>query len=506
MLIPLRHSQMTARRWPVITFALIALNVIAFLLTNSALEEDSQKLSEAKVHILMLAAAHPEVTIQEPARDFVEKFKEAKPKVWKELQRPDRPIEDAFDARIRAFDFMSDIQVEMDTLAAQYAELQANSITQKYAFILAEHKPLTYLTSMFLHGGWMHLIGNMWFLWLAGFVLEDVWGRPLYAVFYLIAGFAATQFYLWTNPGSLTPTLGASGAVAALMGAFLVRYPKLKIEMAWILILGFRLRFFRFNMAAYWLLPLWLASEIFSGTLFGTSSGVAHWAHVGGFVAGAIFALMLKFTGVDAKMNKAIDAEVSWQAAPEIVQATELLDTNNVPEAIEVLETYLQEHPDSVDACVLLEQAFWRTGEVHAYHDTVVRSIELYLKTNDGAAALNAFDAFVQSNGDREQLSPATWLKLARAAEAGDRVEQALNEYKLLAQSYPEHKESLQAQLAAAKLCLKKLAQPQSALQFFEAASASPVPHLDWQSVIDAGIKECRAAVAAPVAALAAKA
>jgi membrane associated rhomboid family serine protease len=495
MLIPLRHSQMTARRWPVITFALIALNVIIFLLTNSALEEDSQKLAEAKVHILMLAAAHPEVTIQEPARDLVEKVKESKPNLWKELQQPDRPVADAFDARIRAFDVMSDIQAEMDTLAAQYAELQAHSITQRYAFIPAEHKPLTYLTSMFLHGGWMHLIGNMWFLWLAGFVLEDAWGRPLYSVFYIIAGFAATQFYLWTSPGSLTPTLGASGAVAALMGAFLVRYPKLQIEMAWFLWLGLRPRMYRFHMAAYWLLPLWLASEVFSGTLFGSSSGVAHWAHVGGFVAGAIFALVLKSTGVDAKMNQAIEQEVSWQAAPEIVQATEMLDSNNVPEAIEVLETYLQTHPESVDACVLLEQAFWRSGEVHAYHDIVVRSIDLYLKYNDAAAALNAFDAFVQSNGDREQLSPATWLKLSRAAEAADKVEQALNEYKLLAQSYPEHKESVQAQLAAAKIYLKKLSQPQAALQLFEAASSSPVPHLDWQSVIDAGIKECHAAL-----------
>lgn len=505
MLIPLRHSQMTARRWPVVTFALIALNLIVFLMTNSALDEDSQKLAQAKVHILMLAAAHPEATIPEPAHDFVEKFKQTKPKVWQELQRPDRPVEDAFDARIRAFDFMTDVQAEMDTLAAEYAEIQANSITQKYAFIPAEHKPISYLTSMFMHGGWMHLIGNMWFLWLAGFVLEDAWGRPLYGVFYILAGFAATQFYLWTNPGSITPTLGASGAVAALMGAFLVRYPKLKIEMAWLLWLGLRPRLYRFNMAAYWLLPLWLASEIFSGTLFGTSGGVAHWAHVGGFVAGALFALALKFTGIDAKMNQAIEEEVSWQAAPEIVQATEMLDRNDLPGAIAVLEEYLQAHADAVDAYVLLEQAYWRSGKTAEYHDTVVRSIGLYLKTNASEAALNAYEEFVKSGGDREQLCPATWLKLARTAEASDRMDQAVNEYKLLAQSYPEHKESLQAQLAAAKIYLKKLSQPQAALQMFEAASASPVPHLDWQPVIDAGVKECRAGMSSEMA-MAAKA
>ncbi len=100
----------------------------------------------------------------------------------------------------------------------------------------AQPTAISYLTANFLHGGWMHLIGNMWFLWLAGFVLEDVWGRWLYSAFYLIAGAAALQFYAWSNPGSITPTLGASGAVAALMGAFLVRFPKMKIEMAWLLV------------------------------------------------------------------------------------------------------------------------------------------------------------------------------------------------------------------------------------------------------------------------------
>ena len=94
----------------------------------------------------------------------------------------------------------------------------------------------------------------MWFLWLAGFVLEDTWGRWLYSAFYLIAGVAALQFYAWTNPGSITPTLGASGAVAALMGAFLVRFPKMKIEMAWL----FFLRIRTFKAPAWCLLPLWL--------------------------------------------------------------------------------------------------------------------------------------------------------------------------------------------------------------------------------------------------------
>src|SRR5215470_1659839 len=112
-------------------------------------------------------------------------------------------------------------------------------------------RPMSQPTSFM--GSWLHLIGNMWFLWLAGFVLEDAWGRVVYSIFYLIAGALALQFYAWTNPESFRPLIGASGAVAGLMGAFLVRFPTMKIEMAWALLPGIR---YRFKAAAYWLLPL----------------------------------------------------------------------------------------------------------------------------------------------------------------------------------------------------------------------------------------------------------
>ena len=206
----------------------------------------------------------------------------------------------------------SNLQSEMDSLNDQYVKLSKTSIVEQYAFVPANRPPISYLTANFLHGGWMHLIGNMWFLWLAGFVLEDVWGRWLYSAFYLIAGAAALQFYAWSNPGSITPTLGASGAVAALMGAFLVRFPKMKIEMAWL----FLFKLYRFKAAAYWLLPLWLFVEIFYGSLFGSSSGVAHWAHVGGFLFGALAALAIQHSGIEQKTNKAIEEQMRGPMTP----------------------------------------------------------------------------------------------------------------------------------------------------------------------------------------------
>jgi tetratricopeptide (TPR) repeat protein len=340
----------------------------------------------------------------------------------------------------------------------------------------------------------------MWFLWLAGFVLEDAWGRPVYATLYLIFGIAATQIDAWTNSASIIPTLGASGAVAGLMGAFLVRFPKLQIDMAWVFWFGFRPRLYRFTMAAYWLLPLWLLMEVFSGTLFGNADGVAHWAHVGGFVAGAAIALGLKASGWEHKLNEAVESEVSLKAEPEIAEATELLDANDFDGAIAKLAPYFETHPQSVDACMLLEQAYFRKGSMPEYFDMAVKSIDLYVKQNAPAAALQAFDDFVRVNGDREMLSPATWIAIARAAEGAERFDQALHEYKMLAGAYPEDRQCLQAQLGAAKIYMKKLNQPQAALPILEAASKSPVPHMDWQPAIDAAIREAKAMLAPPKA------
>ena len=297
MLIPIKHENMAARRWPVVTIALIAINAVVFLFTMSMIDDEAPQLGEVKSHILILAALHPELKLKPEAQHLVDGFKQSHPQQWKQVQTPYRDILNAYDAKIKLMDDTSKLQDEMDSLNAQFVTLSKTSIVEQYAFIPAHPSPISYLTANFMHGGWLHLIGNMWFLWLAGFVLEDVWGRWVYSVFYLIAGAAALQFWAWSNPGSITPTLGASGAVAALMGAFLVRFPKMKIEMAWL----FFFKLYRFKAAAYWLLPLWLFTEIFYGSLSGSSGGVAHWAHVGGFLFGALGAVAIQHSGLETQ-------------------------------------------------------------------------------------------------------------------------------------------------------------------------------------------------------------
>ena len=495
MLIPIRHENMSARRWPVVTFALIAINLVVFLATFQTLQDDIKHVGEVRLHLVLLAAAHPELTTSPEAQEVIRTVKDQYPKDWAGLSdRSRRPVDD-WDRQMLLKQDGDELQGDMNSLSVQLQQVKENSVAEKYAFIPAHPSAVSYITANFLHGGWMHLIGNMWFLWLAGFVLEDLWGRWLYSAFYLIAGAAAMQFDAWLNAGSTVPTLGASGAVAALMGAFLVRFPKMKIEMLWWIFLRPR----RFKAAAYWLLPAWLGMEIFYGSLFGQSSGVAHWAHVGGFIFGALAALALRYSGLEQKANRKIEADLTLQGDPEIQRASDLIDKGELTSAEEILNDYLSRNQDSVDACNLLRHIHQKKNDPVAAAETLARLCIIHLKAGEHELAWKCYEEFLQAGG---QAPPApTWLDLCRAAEKLECFDRALSEYEKLASSYPRERQSILAQLAAARLCLKRLNQPERALEFFEAAAKSPVPHLDWEQSITAGIRDARAAMSQVAAA-----
>ncbi|HEX7975202.1 MAG TPA: rhomboid family intramembrane serine protease [Anaerolineales bacterium] len=147
---------------------------------------------------------------------------------------------------------------------------------------------ITILTSMFMHEGWAHILGNMLFFWVFGPEIEDVMGPVRYLFFYLLGGLAATLAQVAIAPGSTIPILGASGAIAAVMGAFLITYPRDQIRT--VLLLGW---FVRITVVpAILLVGLWFLTQLFSevGALANVQSGgVAYMAHIGGFIFGAVF-------------------------------------------------------------------------------------------------------------------------------------------------------------------------------------------------------------------------
>lgn len=158
----------------------------------------------------------------------------------------------------------------------------------------------TILTSMFMHGSITHIAGNMLYLWIFGDNVEDALGSIKFVLFYLICGLAATLTQILTSPKSLTPLLGASGAIAGVLGAYIVLFPyqRVKVWVGWIGIV---------EMPAIIVIGMWAALQFINGYSALTQAqrgGVAYWAHIGGFVAGVVLVLLLRATKSLAKGSK----------------------------------------------------------------------------------------------------------------------------------------------------------------------------------------------------------
>ena len=163
---------------------------------------------------------------------------------------------------------------------------------------------LPFLTSMFLHGGFLHILGNMWFLYIFGDNIEDRLGHIRYLFFYILCGVAAGMIHLLTNWGSKIPTIGASGAISGVMGAYLLLYPRSRI-----LTLIPIFIFFQFlEIPAFIFLGFWLLIQLFSAGLTpGNVGGVAFWAHIGGFIAGLLFVKLFDWiprTGLSERLQQ----------------------------------------------------------------------------------------------------------------------------------------------------------------------------------------------------------
>lgn len=147
-------------------------------------------------------------------------------------------------------------------------------------------------TSMFMHGGWMHLIGNLWFLWIFGNNVEDSMGHLRFVLFYLLTGLAAAMAHIWTDPGSTVPMVGASGAISGIMGAYVVLYPRARIDtLFWFLFFIRVIPLPAWVMLGYWMFIQLVGSASMAA---GGGGGVAYGAHIGGFVAGVVLIFLFR--------------------------------------------------------------------------------------------------------------------------------------------------------------------------------------------------------------------
>ena len=171
----------------------------------------------------------------------------------------------------------------------------------------------TLVSSMFMHGGWFHIIGNMLFLWVFGDNVEDVMGPFRFAAFYVLCGLAAAIAQIVTDPTSLIPMVGASGAIGGVMGAYAILYPRARIHMLLILIVYVT----TISVPAFVVLGYWFLIQVISGlgTLGASGGGVAFWAHIGGFAAGVVLVFLFRDKDMLAarrKLTERRNAKHSW--------------------------------------------------------------------------------------------------------------------------------------------------------------------------------------------------
>jgi membrane associated rhomboid family serine protease len=206
-----------------------------------------------------------------------------------------KPVVTGLLIAVNVFVFLQEL-LYGDAFVGQWAAIPAQ--------ITAGHHFVTIFTAMFMHASWMHIIGNMIFLWAFGPEIEDAMGRGRYLIFYLVGGVVAMLAQVLANPGSTVPNLGASGAIAAVMGAFLITYPRDRIKAVLFFFIFFKITF----IPASLLIGFWFVIQLIdAGSVAHVQTGgVAYLAHIGGFLFGVITARWFE----DRR-------RLAWQASPD---------------------------------------------------------------------------------------------------------------------------------------------------------------------------------------------
>ena len=361
LLIPL-EKKLELRRFPIVTFLLILINTLVFFIGQSG-DDDAFENAAKYYHESGLARievpAYLKYLQDTPGRGESQQDKDTVSDL-KNIEHYPALMSDAHAMMMimsddQFLDELLDNKTVITTEMEEYENWEEyregldkelnKSLTIKYGFIPKDRRPITFLTTQFLHGGVMHLVGNMVFLLFLGIAVENIFGSLRYLPFYLISGVSATAFFMLFDMTSRVPLVGASGAIAGLMGMYAISYGLRRIRFFYNIL-------FYFNYVkapALIMFPLWLGNE-FLQYFFIEGSNVAYMAHAGGLLAGAaIAALMSLFKkGVDREY---MDENVKQDnLAEQMTEANTLMGQLEFDQAKKIYNQVLRDHPDNFDA------------------------------------------------------------------------------------------------------------------------------------------------------------
>ena len=387
IIIPVGHESNEVRRLPWITFGIMALCLVAHIFLSMNVGAKEKQLGSSAEEYITYYFSHPYLELNTEIEELMfsganEERLEAMLTAYRQMvPRPDRLT-------------VVQEQEKLDQLGVALLSSINDFPYRKWGYIPADRSILALLTYMFVHGGWLHLLGNLLLLYITGPFIEDLWGRPIYAAFYLTVGALSALMYASHYPNFTGPLIGASGAIAGVMGAFLINFYKTKINFFyWI---GF---FFRgtFEAPAFIMLPLWVLLEFFNAGVVDSiqaegsgGGGVAHWAHVWGFVFGVLVALGLKHLKIEEKyIHPKIEAKIQngEGAVDVVITAMHKKNMGRIDEAYDILLEEARKNPMRKDVV----DALWDVG----------------LDMGNGEEAATFFVKLIESEVRHDQLDVA---------------------------------------------------------------------------------------------------
>lgn len=467
MLIPIGHEDQQVTRLPWVTIALLVANVAVFLLVLPIAERQAADTRQRVQAVVQYAMEHPYLRLPAELAPFV----------------PAQPPPAGLSAET-----IADEQAHLDRLVSDLRSAATDGVYRTYGFVPADPHLGALFTSMFMHGGWFHLIGNMLFLWLAGGALEDRWGRIFFPILYLVSGVVATLTHAGMHPQSLVPLVGASGAIAGLMGAFLVRLATTRIRFFfWIYV--FRGTFY---MPAYVALPLWLLQQFAMARSAGGAGGVAVWAHIGGFVFGTAVAILIRLTDFETKvLAPGIEKKTAWTASDRLGQALGKLDRGDTDGAITDLEGLLKARPDNIEARATLITAYTRKEDRAAAGRESANLVGAYLKARDMDGALAALVEHGHAYPD-VPLAMRDMLALAAHREKHQQYQEAAGLYRDALAAWPDDALAPKALVGFGRLQHQVFKESEAALELLERARTHPKVTPEFQKVSEERIAGIR--------------
>ncbi|MDP8222818.1 MAG: rhomboid family intramembrane serine protease [Candidatus Lernaella stagnicola] len=460
LIFPIGHDHFRMRRRPYATYALIALNIIIYFLTSSARSDANTAWQENHND---QATFHCRVFLALKGEEFGYDHASARD------QDEDAPYffcyenHDAVEATWVLFE-TNGLTSTMHPLYQEYLrkkvvwnQARTNSLMGRFALTPAEFHPFKAISALFLHADIWHLFGNMLFLFLAGAILEETFGAFLYLLLYLLSGFIANTFFALLFTSSTVPLLGASGAISGLLGAFLVRFAKVRIRFWYFFwLFFFFMRKGTFSLPAFIVLPLLFLQDLLYGVLtLEGGAGVAYFAHVGGFIVGVAFGLFLKRYEIYAPTLVEEEKEAAGPVAAGPMARVAVTERRyrrkmEAPAANDYFGRFL------------LVQALMTEGEADRAAQEADALAEALVDT-DQTELLSDLARIFDEPQSVPVMSDRAYVQAAIILEQRAMPQVALTMYEELAHHYPVSPHAARALFRAARLLATQLANPAGA-------------------------------------------